>query len=112
MSTPRDTTRTETVPGADLHVCPTCTRPFVGPRAILMLADREHFVVELGCDNCDWWAVRVLDEPQVEALDRALDEATVEIVEAVSDLHAAEELERIDEFAAALRADLILPEDF
>jgi hypothetical protein len=112
MSTSRDTPRIPTLPGADLHVCPTCSRPFVAPRAILMLADREHFVVELACENCEWWAVRILDEEQIEALDRALDEATTQIAEAVSDLHAAEELERIDAFVGALREDLILPEDF
>ena len=77
-----------------------------------MLADRERYVVELGCDNCEWWAVRILTTEQIEALDYAMDLATAELAEALSDLHAADELARIDGFAAALHADLILPEDF
>jgi hypothetical protein len=77
-----------------------------------MLADRERYVVELGCDNCEWWAVRILTNAEIEALDHAMDMATAELAEALSDLHAAGELERIDGFAAALHCDQILPEDF
>lgn len=96
----------------DLHTCPGCTRPFVVPRAVLMLADRQRYVVELACSNCEWWAVRIHDEIALEALDDALDRSTAQMHAAVEEAELAEELERIDNFAAALQENLILPEDF
>ena len=112
MASPRNPTASQVLEGSDLHTCPDCSRTFVSPRAVLMLADRERYVVELGCDNCPWWAVRILTCEQIEALDYAMDVATAELADALSDLHAADELQRIDGFAAALHADHILPEDF
>jgi hypothetical protein len=99
-------------PVTDLHTCPACTRPFVIPRAVLMLADRQRYVVELACSNCEWWAVRIHDEIALEALDDALDRSTAQMHAAVEEAELAEELERIDNFAAALHENLILPEDF
>jgi hypothetical protein len=102
----------QTRPVTDLHKCPGCTRPFVVPRAVLMLADRQRYVVELACSNCEWWAVRIHDEIALEALDDALDRSTAQMHAAVEEAELAEELERIDNFVAALQEDLILPEDF
>jgi hypothetical protein len=112
MHTPRHLPLALPADPCDVHACPDCSRSFVAPRAVLMLADRERYVVELGCDNCDWWTVRVFTNTELEALDYAMDMATAELVEAISDLHAADELVRIDDFAAALNAGHILPEDF
>ncbi len=95
-----------------LHVCPTCERPFVVPVAVLQVLPDGRFPVVLSCRNCDWGDARAYDDEELTALDYALDAISGAMEDTLEALTLAEELERIDTFASALRADLILPEDF
>ena len=107
-----DTFRTGTVT-APLHVCEGCEQPFVVPVSVLDIIDGgRRCIVELVCNNCGRAALSVHDDGALEALDRELDESVEQIHRALEVLAVVDDLERIDGFAAALRDDLILPEDF
>jgi hypothetical protein len=94
------------------NVCGGCERPFVVPLSVLDLTADDHCLLELHCTNCGRLAVGLHDDAAMEALDREIDEATAMLQEALCVMQLVEELERVDRFAAALRGDLILPEDF
>ena len=97
----------------DLHVCGECRRPFVVPQAVLrVLYSRDEYCVALECADCGWSHVGTYDGVALEALDRELDRGQAEISAAIELCEIVQELARIDRFAAALHADLILPEDF
>jgi hypothetical protein len=97
----------------DLHICGSCRRPFVVAEAIVTApADVAGVVVELRCADCGWTHTGAYPPAAVEALDRAMDRADREIRAALEICELSEELERIDQFARALHADLIVPEDF
>jgi len=100
------------VPRRDLHICAACRTPFVVPVSILDVHEDGRYVVELACANCEAASLTVHDDASLEALDTELDRGLLMIQEALDTLVLADELERIDRFAAALHADLILPEDF
>jgi hypothetical protein len=93
-------------------MCDGCRQPFVVPVSILDLLDHDRAVVELHCTNCGRTVLGVHDDESLAALDRELDATTASMQEALNLLTFVDELERIDAFAYALRADLILPEDF
>jgi len=95
-----------------LHVCDDCHRPFVVPISVVDLIDGDRCVVELHCTNCGLTSLGVHDDASLELLDRELDETTAAMRESVQLLAFVDELERIDQFADALRDELILPEDF
>jgi hypothetical protein len=97
----------------DLHVCRACWRPFVVPEAIVSAPDgAEGVVAELRCTNCGWTHTGLYPTVAVEDLDRELDLTEREMRATLEICELGDELERIDQFAAALQADLILPEDF
>lgn len=93
-------------------MCAGCHRPFVVPVSIVDLVDRDRAVVELHCTNCGRTVLGVHDDESLAALDRELDATTQSMWEALELLTFVDELERIEDFAHALREDLILPEDF
>ena len=95
-----------------LHVCPDCERPFVVPVSVLDVLPDGRFPVVLACRNCDWHDVSAYGDEQLTALDYALDAISEAMEDTLDALTLADELERIDAFAAALRDDLVLPEDF
>ena len=106
-------TPTPQITTTNLDVCSACGRTFVVPSAILeVVPDNRHYVVELSCNNCGLVVVGTFDEDTMEALDRALDRSQDELEQAARRLYRLNMLEEIDRFAAALDADLILPEDF
>ena len=107
-----DNTTPEPVVRRDLHICEACRMPFVVPVSILDVHADGRYVVELGCTNCEASSLATHDEASLEALDHELDRSLMLIQDALEALVLADELERIDRFAAALHADLILPEDF
>ena len=95
-----------------LHVCHACDRDFIVPVSVVDLIDHERCVVELACTNCGTASLGVHDDRSLMELDRRMDRAQAQMREAVEVLETADELERIDRFVRALRADVILPEDF
>jgi|SRR3712207_1954734 len=103
---------TENLPADDLHLCRTCLRPFVVPISILPLSTRDGYAVELQCTNCGASAVGVHGDDELDRLDRELDRQAGQLRHALQALALVHELDEADRFAAALAADLILPEDF
>lgn len=96
----------------DLHLCRGCEQPFVVPSAVLDVIGRHAYLVELQCTNCGLAVVGTHSEVVLEALDRELDRQTADMRARLELLELTRQIEEIDAFAAALRADQILPEDF
>ena len=94
-----------------LHVCPTCASPLVHP---IDWSEHgpEHWEVTLRCPECYGCTTDVHHESLVEALDVELDEGTEALLADLRQLIAANFEDEIARFVAALRADLVLPEDF
>ena len=94
-----------------LHVCPSCQSTLVQPTS-WSECKQERWELQLECPNCWWSDTGVFDREQVEQLEDRLDEGLAEILGDLQRLTQANMSEEIDRFAAALRVDLILPEDF
>jgi hypothetical protein len=100
-----DTTRT------GLHVCPDCQSELVQPVAWCEAAAGK-WELSLRCPNCLWCCEGVFDHGQVEDFEEKLDEGLAAIMRDLQRLTHANMADQVDRFAAALHADLILPEDF
>ena len=96
----------------DLHICRGCERPFVVPAAVLDVVGPDDYLVELQCMNCGTAVVETHGEQVLEDLDRELDRQTADMQMALQLWEVSRFCEEIDAFAAALRDDHILPEDF
>lgn len=94
-----------------LHVCPTCASKLVHP-IDWSENDPEHWEVTLRCPECYGCTTGVHHESLVEALDVELDRGTEALLDDLRQLMTANFEDEITRFAAALRADLVLPEDF
>jgi hypothetical protein len=94
-----------------LHVCPECSSPLVQP-VEWGETTGGFWELTLHCPNCDWTTEGVFDQDQVDAFEERLDEGLADMLGDLRRLTQANMAEEIDRFAAALRADLILPEDF
>jgi hypothetical protein len=98
-------------PQSDLHVCGGCSSELVYP-IDWEEAGSVHWQVTLRCPNCEWSGTGVFEQPIVERFDEELDRGTEALVRDLKRLVQANMEEQIDRFADALRAGLILPEDF
>ncbi len=94
-----------------LHVCPACTSELVYPTEWREV-DGRRWEIHLRCPNCQWAAAGVWDHDPVEALDEVLDQGTRTLMGDLRHLARANMEEEVDRFSAALKADVILPEDF
>ncbi|HEV2820037.1 MAG TPA: hypothetical protein VGW11_05980 [Solirubrobacteraceae bacterium] len=94
-----------------LHVCPTCASKLVHP-IDWREHGPEHWEVTLRCPECYGRTTGVHHESLVEALDVELDQGTEALLADLRHLMAANFEDEIARFAAALEADLVLPEDF
>ena len=94
-----------------LHVCPECHSDLVQPVA---WADTEEgdWELALSCPNCWWSGEGVFDREQVDELEDQLDRGLADMLRDLQRLTHANMSDQIERFAAALHADLILPEDF
>ena len=94
-----------------LHVCPECSSDLVQP---IDWAEAPHGYWELvlQCPNCFWLDEGVFDQAQVDEFEEHLDDGLTEMLSDLRRLTQANMSEDIERFAAALNADLILPEDF
>ena len=94
-----------------LHICPRCDSELVQPIAWGSVS-QSHWELTLHCPNCDWLSEGVFAQAEVASLEEELDaglEAILRDLKRLADANMADEVER---FAAALEANLILPEDF
>jgi hypothetical protein len=101
----------EEAPHQPLHICPSCSSELVQPVA-WSEANDGRWELLLSCPNCWWEAEGVYDEEQVLSLEERLDEGLAEMLRDLQRLTRANMADQLERFAAALRADLILPEDF
>lgn len=98
-------------PTEGLHVCPECDSQLVQP---VQWGETSAGLWELTlqCPNCEWLTEGVFDQDQVDLFEEQLDEGLANMLGDLRRLTQANMAEEIDRFAAALSADLILPEDF
>jgi hypothetical protein len=101
----------ETPVGDGLHICPDCGSDLVQPIAWGQVT-ADHWELELYCPNCEYTREGVFDQEDVAKLEERLDEGVEAILQDLQRLTHANMTDQIDRFAAALEADLILPEDF
>lgn len=94
-----------------LHVCPQCSSRLVQP-VQWAEAPQGFWDLLLQCPNCRWSEEGVFDQNQVDALEEQLDSGLADMLSDLRRLTQANMTEEIERFAAALHADLILPEDF
>ncbi|MBV9818507.1 MAG: hypothetical protein JOZ07_09185 [Solirubrobacterales bacterium] len=94
-----------------LHECPDCACKLVQP---LQWNEAPHGCWELllHCPNCDWLEEGVFDQDQVDDLEEQMDQGLAEMLCDLRRLTQGNMAEEIERFTAALRGDLILPEDF
>ncbi|MGH2890418.1 MAG: hypothetical protein ACRDNJ_12410 [Solirubrobacteraceae bacterium] len=96
---------------AGLHVCPECSCELVQP-VEWAEAPQGFWELVLQCPNCFWSDEGVFDQDQVDTLEEHLDEGLTDMLSDLRRLTQANMSEELERFAAALNADLILPEDF
>jgi hypothetical protein len=98
-------------PPEGLHICPQCSSELVQPVGWGAVTP-DKWELTLHCPNCEWLSEGVFAQDDVAKLEEELDrglEAVLRDLKRLADANMADEVER---FAAALEADLILPEDF
>ena len=94
-----------------LHVCRSCDAPLVYPVAWTE-AGAQHWEVTLRCPGCEWRGTGIYDQEAVERFDEELDRGTELLVRDLRELVRANMEEDVERFIGALRADVVLPEDF
>ncbi len=94
-----------------LHVCPSCRSELVQP-VEWGVTQGQHWKLRLRCPNCGWSRHGSYGHEQVADLEERLDDGIAAILDDLKRLTDANMADEVDRFAAALEADLILPEDF
>jgi hypothetical protein len=94
-----------------LNICPECDSNLVQP-ITWAEAGESAWQLELYCPNCDWEGEGVYDQQQIERFEDTLEAGVEDILNDLKRLTYANMTAEVDRFSAALRADLILPEDF
>jgi hypothetical protein len=94
-----------------LHICPDCESQLVQPTSWTEAGDTQ-WQLELYCPNCEWEGDGTYDQQQIERFEDALEAGVEDILTDLKRLTYANMTAEVDRFSAALRADLILPEDF
>jgi hypothetical protein len=94
-----------------LHLCPECQSNLVQPTSWVE-AGATQWQLELHCPNCEWVGGGVYDQQEIEQYEDTLESGVQDILEDLKRLTYANMTAEVDRFSAALRADLILPEDF
>jgi hypothetical protein len=94
-----------------LHVCPKCDSELVQPVRWSEAAGGAWELV-LECPNCAWSESGTFDRRQVEQLEEQLDDGLARMLDDLRRLAQVNMSEDVERFVSALRADLVLPEDF
>jgi hypothetical protein len=95
----------------DLHECPRCERDLVYPVEWEEVSP-THWEVLLRCPNCGWSEGGTFDQATVDRFDEHLEIGTDLLRGDLRRMQQANMAEQIEQFARALEADAILPEDF
>jgi hypothetical protein len=102
-------TQEPTSPG--LHVCPECASNLVQP-ITWAEAPNGRWGLTLRCPNCDWTTQGVFGSQEVYQLEDKLDDGLADMLRDLRRITQANMSDEIERFTCALRADMILPEDF
>jgi len=94
-----------------LHICTQCGSELVQPLT-WNEAGSHRWELILRCPNCGWMRAGAFTQEQVDQLEERLDEGVAQMLDDLRSLTHVNMSESIERFLAALRADLILPEDF
>lgn len=94
-----------------LNVCRACGSTLVQPISWLQQGARR-WNMTLRCPECEHVESGNFSETQIELLEDSIDEALAQIIEDLQRLARSNMVEDVERFTAALRSDLILPEDF
>jgi hypothetical protein len=106
--------RFQETPGVEtreLHVCPACESELVQPLN-WQETGNGSWELTLECPNCAWSQTGIYTRDEVEQLEDRLDDGLGEMIADLQRLTHANMVAEISRFAAALSANLILPEDF
>jgi hypothetical protein len=95
----------------ELHICVNCSSHLVYP-VHWEEADPRSWSVTLRCPECEWTEAGVFGQDQCDRFDDELEAGTDALGRDYKRLVTANMAEEMDRFAAALRADAILPSDF
>ena len=94
-----------------LHICPDCESQLVQPTSWTE-AGASQWQLGLYCPNCDWEGGGVYDQEQIERFEDTLEDGVQDILRDLQRLTHANMTAEIARFAAALHANVILPEVF
>jgi hypothetical protein len=94
-----------------MHVCITCAGPYVQP-VDWREAEGNSWQVELRCPDCETTVSDVFTQREIDDYDRVLDEGAQALAADLRRLTRENMEHEAGELAAALSADVILPEDF
>jgi hypothetical protein len=95
----------------ELHICVNCDSRLVYP-VQWEEAGTKSWNVTLRCPDCEWTEASVFSQDQCDRFDDELESGTDALSRDYKRLVTANMSEEIDRFAAALKADAILPVDF
>lgn len=98
-------------PEHQLEVCGACASHLVHP-VEWTEAGTSHWQILLRCPDCEWQGTGVFDNAVVQRFDEVLERASDDLAADLRMLERANMEDFAERFAAALAADLILPEDF
>ncbi len=101
----------ETAARRELHICAVCSSDLVQPVA-WQEASNSRWELTLHCPNCLWTETGTFDAEQIAAFEEQLEDGVRAVLDDLQRLARVNMSEEIDRFAAALHADVILPEDF
>jgi hypothetical protein len=92
------------------HICAACARSLV--QAADVVPEGRSWRVVLHCPSCGFDTEDLLDEETLDRFDEELDRGYEELALALRHLTHLNMVEYAERFAAALVANVILPEDF
>ncbi len=95
-----------------LHICPRCGSGLVQPTCWEQASDRVNWRVWRRCPECEWTADSVHGAVEIDAFDEQLDRGALKLADELGELERANMSAMVEAFLAALRYDLIGPDDF
>ena len=94
-----------------LEHCPRCERDMVQPASYEALWG-DRWLIALECPNCDWEHEGIWPHAALRRFEEQLDEVDDRLWDELVRMEKHRMLEEIRQFAGALAAGAILPEDF
>jgi hypothetical protein len=108
----RQRTTADNATALSLHICPCCGSGLVQPTRWEQASDRVNWRVWRRCPECEWTADSVHGAVEIDAFDAQLDLGALKLADELGELELANMSAMVEIFLAALREDLIGPDDF